>query len=72
MKPWLIAAIAFAVATVASWIVTEVLREVVNARRLRQRGVGGTGDIGLWGMIVTAMCTVGMVTCWAFWFATKK
>ena len=47
---------------VASRIAIEFLRGRIDARRVRETGIGGTQDIGLWGMLVTLVLIVITVT----------
>ena len=63
-----IVAIALTVAFATSPIVIEVTRSIVHARRVRTRGIGGTGDIAMLGTLVAIGCAVLSVACWIAWY----
>jgi hypothetical protein len=54
----LTAAIILAVGFVLSLIVTERVRDIVDARRVRERGIGGTQDVALWGLLVALVLVI--------------
>ena len=43
---------------IASQVAIEMLRDRVDARRVRERGIGGTQDVFLWSLPVTLALTV--------------
>ncbi len=49
---------------------TQYLRDVVDARRVRNGGIGGTGDIAIWAMIGQLFLVVG--TAVFFYFAASS
>ena len=46
------ATVSFVVLGILSIVVTEILRSVVDRKRLERDGLGGTQDIAIYGMIV--------------------
>lgn len=58
--PLLTAAAVFTALMAVALIGTEVLRAIVHARRKRAGG-GGTQDIAMWGVIVSAVFAAGAV-----------
>lgn len=64
---WQNATIFFAVLGILSLIVTEILRSVVDRKRLEHDGLGGTQDIAIGGMIVCGLCFVGAIICGLGW-----
>jgi hypothetical protein len=64
---WQNATIFFVVLGILSLIVTEILRSVVDRKRLERDGLGGTQDIAIGGMIVCGLCFVGAIICGLGW-----
>jgi hypothetical protein len=56
---------------VVSVIATEVLRGIVDARRVRRTGIGGTQDVALCGMAAYTACLLAAVACLVFWLASR-
>jgi hypothetical protein len=52
-----------AISAVGALVATEILREVVNRRRVREHGIGGTQDIAFWGMLVASAFLLAALTC---------
>lgn len=48
-------------------VAIEVLRSIVNVRRRRATGVGGTGDITFWGLVITGVFLAGAVVTGVAW-----
>ena len=48
---------------VATTVGTEIARSIVHRRRERLRGIGGTQDIAIVGMLVSAMCYLAAAVC---------
>ena len=61
----------FALACVAATIVTEVVRAVVHRRRAQRDGLGGTGDIAMWGTFVGFLLFAVTIVCGIAWFLTR-
>ena len=65
---WANVTIAFFVLGVVSAIATEFARSIMNHRRIQQRGVGGTQDIAICGLLIMVVCILGTVVsgvmCW--------
>lgn len=68
---WKIAAMVTTIAFVASFIVTEVLRSIIHARRLRHTAPSGTQDIAMWGTLLSCALLLVAIACWAIWYITK-
>ena len=66
---WMLAAIVFSVAFVMCPIPIEFLRSIVHARRERQRGLGGTQDIAMWGTFLMLGCGILAAVCWSIHLA---
>jgi hypothetical protein len=64
---WQNATIFFVVLGTLSLIITEILRSVVDRKRLERDGLGGTQDIAIGGMIVCGLCVVGAIICGLGW-----
>jgi hypothetical protein len=64
---WHAATTAFVVATIATLIGTEVVRSIADRYRKQTRGIGGTQDIAIWGMLIGCVCVAGAVACGAVW-----
>lgn len=56
-------AIVLAVLSVTIFPATQVLRNIVDARRVRARGYGGTGDIAIWSIAITLILIVADIIC---------
>ena len=54
----LAAAIILGVVALAFWPAVQVLRGVVDARRVRETGIGGTQDIAMWATLVSLLLFV--------------
>ncbi|MHB9105607.1 MAG: hypothetical protein ACYDCO_01010 [Armatimonadota bacterium] len=44
-----------------------MLRGIINRRRERASGLGGTQDIAIKGLLITAVCIVGALVCGGMW-----
>ena len=42
---------------------TQILRDIVDARRVRERDYGGTGDIAIWSIAITLILIVADIIC---------
>ena len=67
---WQILAGVFVACGIASVVVTEILRSVVDRRRVHREGIGGTQDIAICGCVVLAVCNLGAVICLVMWLVT--
>lgn len=54
-----------------SLIVLEVVRSVVDARRVRRTGIGGTQDVTIWGLGITAIFLLAAVILSVIWLALR-
>lgn len=61
----------FVVLGILRLIITEILRSVVDRKRLERDGLGGTQDIAVGGMIVCGFCVVGAIICGLGWFIQR-
>jgi len=62
--------IALALAFPVVMIITEIIRSIVDRRRLKARGVGGTEDILIVGLLIGSLCIAGAVAMHVYsWFA---
>jgi hypothetical protein len=52
---WFRAALIFGILAFVSMVVTEIAREIVDGRRVRRTGVGGTQDINLIGLGISVL-----------------
>jgi len=68
---WETLTIVFALAAVATPILTEVLRSVVHRRRAQRDGLGGTQDIALWGSLVGFFLVAVTIVCGITWLLTR-
>jgi hypothetical protein len=64
---WGTATTVFVVAGIATLIGTEVVRSIVDRYRKQTRGIGGTQDIAIWGMLIGYVCVAGAVVCGGVW-----
>ena len=64
---WKNATIFFVVLGILSLVITEILRSVVDRKRLERDGLGGTQDIAIGGMFVCGHCLVGAFICGLGW-----
>lgn len=64
---WKNATIFFVVLGILSLIITEILRSVVDRKRLERDGLGGTQDIAIGGMIVCGLGLVGAIASGLGW-----
>ena len=48
---------------VAALVTTEILREALNRRRVREHGIGGTQDIAIIGVLIATAFLLGALTC---------
>lgn len=61
----------FLAAGLASIIITEIVRSVVDRRRVLRDGIGGTQDVAIWGRLVLAIFNLGALVCLILWFVTR-
>jgi|LSQX01.1.fsa_nt_gb hypothetical protein len=54
-----------------SLILLEVARSVVDARRVKATGIGGTQDVTIWGLAITAVFLLAAVVLGAIWLALR-
>ena len=64
---WKSATIFCVVLGILSIVVTEILRSVVDRKRLERDGLGGTQDIAIYGMIVGWLFAIGAIICGLGW-----
>ena len=57
--------------SVATMIVTQRVRDTVDARRMARRGVGGTQDVALWGTAVSFLFLCAGLVCLFAWLWTR-
>ena len=69
---WRIAAIIFAVCWIGSIFATSILRGIIDKRRERTRGIGGTQDIAMWGTLFGLASMIGALVCTGMWLATHR
>lgn len=60
-------AVAFLIVFIFTPLVMEAIRSYVDARRVKETGIGGTGDIAMWGLLILTIEAV--VTSLVLWFA---
>lgn len=63
LDPLAAAAVMLTALAAATLIGLEVVRSVVDARRRRATGVGGTQDIATWSLILTVIFLVAAIAC---------
>lgn len=63
LDPLTAAAVMLTALAGATLIGLEVVRSVVDARRRRATGVGGTQDIATWSLILTVIFLVAAIAC---------
>lgn len=66
-RMWKILSVVFIVSGIASIVVTEILRSVVDRKRFLRDGMGGTQDIAFWGCVVLCVCNLGGIVCLVMW-----
>lgn len=64
---WMISTRFFVVLVILGLIITEVLRSVVDRKRLERDGLGGTQDIAIGGMIVGWLFAIAAIICGLGW-----
>lgn len=68
---WKNATIFFVVLGILSLIITEILRSVVDRKRLERDGLGGTQDIAIGGMIVGWLFAIAAAICGLGWLIQR-
>jgi hypothetical protein len=64
---WKNATIFFVVLGILSLVITEILRSVVDRKRLERDGLGGTQDIAIGGMIAGWLFAIAATICGLGW-----
>ncbi|MDX1929752.1 MAG: hypothetical protein SFV81_24715 [Pirellulaceae bacterium] len=64
---WKNTTILFTVLGILSLIVTEIIRSVVDRKRVERDGLGGTQDIAIGGIIASGLCAIGAIICGLGW-----
>jgi len=64
-------AVAFTALAALALVGLEGVRSVVDARRRRATGAGGTGDITFWGLVIAAAFEIGAVACLVGWLVKR-
>lgn len=64
---WKNSTIFFVFLGILSLIITEILRSVVDRKRLERDGLGGTQDIAIGGMIVGWLFAIAAIICGLGW-----
>ena len=64
-------ALVLTIGAIASPFATNVVRGIVDARRVRREGLGGTQDIVMWGIGINLMLLIGAAACWGVWLTNR-
>lgn len=64
---WRTATVACAIAGITSLLLTDILREVIDRRRRRRDGIGGTQDIAIGGIVVGYLFVLGTIISGSLW-----
>lgn len=60
---WRIGAFLFTACTIATLIATEVARSLIHRRRERRDGIGGTQDVAMIGVGISAIFALASIVC---------